>query len=276
MSGGVNGGLIGRWNSRIAPLFWSTDYIPGQAEVSLAHQHVSQKTGSRAYPIRTVRYWMTIELIRQELENRKRVGEEKIVIAELGCNRGQVIRFAGEMARAGEWIGLDFNEECRLEAISAGFKRFICADFDQALPLADDSADIIVFIHVLEHLPRPEFTMSEIARVLKPGGLLVAGSPVLPWPYSVLRDRVLKKRLETGKIKPGAHIQALSRSSWKKLLRRAFLEPEFMNGAYLLRWSGCPLEDYSFWFRLNVAWGALFPQLGNEIYLTARKVGLSN
>jgi SAM-dependent methyltransferase len=155
--------------------------------------------------------------------------------------------------------------------LAAGFGKFIEADFDERLPLGDGVADIVLCVHVMEHLERPEFTVGEIARVLKPGGLLVAGSPVLPWPVSLIRDRGFKKGLAEGRIKRGQHIQALSRPRWRGILKSAGLDVEFMNGAFLVRWSGSKFEDSAFWFRLNVAWGALFPQLGNEVYLSARK-----
>jgi SAM-dependent methyltransferase len=246
-------------------------YIPESVRVSLAHRDITEKAGHRAYPIRVVRYWMTTELLRAELELRQRAGTGRPAIVEMGCNRGHVRRFAGKVAEGGDWVGIDFDASCEGEALEAGFSKFLVADFDQRLPLGDNSADIVLLIHVMEHLDRPEFTAGEIARILKPGGLLVAGTPVLPWPFSNIRDKTLKKRLAEGTISRGQHIQAFSRPRWKSVLRSASLEPEFMNGAFFLRNSGSLLEDSRFWFRLNVAWGALVPQLGNEVYLTARK-----
>ena len=43
----------------------------------------------------------------------------------------------------------------------------------EALPFADASADVVVFGEVIEHLIRPELAVWEIARVLRPGGVLV-------------------------------------------------------------------------------------------------------
>jgi SAM-dependent methyltransferase len=261
-----------RVRRRFAPLFsWPIGYVPERVKVSRSFDHISVRAAKRAYPIRVVRYWMTTELLRGELGKLKAAGVEKPRIVEMGCSRGHVKRFAGEVAEAGDWVGMDFNASCEEEALRTGFSKFIVADFDKKLPLEDGSADIVLCVHVMEHLERPEFTAGEIFRVLKPGGLLVAGSPVLPWPLAGFRDNSFKKGILAGKIKRGQHIQALSRSRWKGILRGAGLEPEFMNGAFLIRSSGNPLEDYRLWFRFNVGWGALFPQLGNEIYLTARK-----
>ena len=43
----------------------------------------------------------------------------------------------------------------------------------QLLPFADATADVVVFSEVIEHLLQPELAVWEIARVLKPGGVLV-------------------------------------------------------------------------------------------------------
>ncbi|MDA0207276.1 MAG: class I SAM-dependent methyltransferase, partial [Acidobacteria bacterium] len=46
-----------------------------------------------------------------------------------------------------------------------------------AIPLATDSFDAALNVVVLEHLPRPDLALAEIARVLKPGGKLLLVAP---------------------------------------------------------------------------------------------------
>jgi ubiquinone/menaquinone biosynthesis C-methylase UbiE len=43
----------------------------------------------------------------------------------------------------------------------------------EKLPLADATADVVVFSEVIEHLLRPELAVWEISRILKPGGVLI-------------------------------------------------------------------------------------------------------
>ena len=46
---------------------------------------------------------------------------------------------------------------------------------DAGLP--DNSTDVVILLHVIEHVPDPHATLSEINRVLKPGGHLVVETP---------------------------------------------------------------------------------------------------
>ena len=43
-----------------------------------------------------------------------------------------------------------------------------------ALPYDDDTFDLVMSAHVLEHVPDPQAALKELQRVLKPGGLLLA------------------------------------------------------------------------------------------------------
>lgn len=67
------------------------------------------------------------------------------------------------------------------EMVSAASKRFAeknidarvqCADIQQ-LPFADQTFDVVLAAHVLEHLPNAVAALEEIRRVLKPGGWLI-------------------------------------------------------------------------------------------------------
>ena len=56
--------------------------------------------------------------------------------------------------------------------------------------LPDDSADVVVMLHVIEHVPDPVETLSEIRRVLKPGGHMVIETPR----YDTFMFRMLGRR----------------------------------------------------------------------------------
>jgi SAM-dependent methyltransferase len=63
-------------------------------------------------------------------------------------------------------------------AIAVGIKGIPCDIINNALPLADDSVDCILFADVIEHLLHsPKFPLNEFWRVLRPGGVCVASTP---------------------------------------------------------------------------------------------------
>ena len=47
----------------------------------------------------------------------------------------------------------------------------------QRIPFPDQSFDTVLNVQVLEHTPRPRLLIAEMARVLKPGGLLILSAP---------------------------------------------------------------------------------------------------
>lgn len=56
--------------------------------------------------------------------------------------------------------------------------------------LQDECADVVILLHVIEHVPDPIATMTEIFRVLKPGGHMVLETPR----YDTLMFRLMGKR----------------------------------------------------------------------------------
>lgn len=83
---------------------------------------------------------------------------------------GPGILTAGATERGAQAIGLDFSAE----AIGIARRNVPNAEFRQgdaqALPFADDSFDAVVCGFGLLHLPEPEKAITEMKRVLKPGG----------------------------------------------------------------------------------------------------------
>lgn len=80
------------------------------------------------------------------------------------------------------------------------------------IPFKDNSVDFIINIAVLEHVPNPEKVVSEIFRVLKPGGIVCSYFPfIVPFhasPYDFSRRtyegmKVLFKDFKTIELVPG-------------------------------------------------------------------------
>lgn len=89
----------------------------------------------------------------------------------------------------------------------------------QELPFDDGSFDVVFYHHVIEHVPDPPDSLTEIARVLRPGGVLFVGTPN--------RHRAISA--------VGAHRQHDWESTWQNKLRenlqdwRARLTGRFRN-----------------------------------------------
>jgi arsenite methyltransferase len=118
---------------------------------------------------------------------------------DVGCGPGSI---TAQLARAagpdGLALGVDISEPMLARAVNAAAGSqvgFLRADA-QRLPLRDHSVDAAVSIAVLQLIPDPAATLSEIARVLRPGGRLAVMVPTLRLPID------LWGRLPTG----GAHV----------------------------------------------------------------------
>jgi SAM-dependent methyltransferase len=152
-----------------------------------------------------------------------------------------------------------------------GYDEVLQCNFEHPLPLEVKSADVVSSLHVFEHLPRPAYSLTQIAPVLAPGGCLLAGTPTMPNLLANWRQAYFRKRLAEGQLMRGGHINSLSPGRWETLLHDSGLEAEFITGSHLVRHTGNPLEDSRLWVRFNQLWGALFPSLGSESCLLARR-----
>ena len=92
-------------------------------------------------------------------------------------------------------------------------------DLNQSLPFKDNSFDVVVMAEVLEHLPYPNITLSEIKRVLKTNGRFIGNLPLayhLKDRWQIIRGR---KLLISG---DPTHLQFLSYEDVKKLMSNFF------------------------------------------------------
>lgn len=101
-------------------------------------------------------------------------------VLECGCGTG--LFWAGRSVPTTVRLTLtDLSEgmvaEARERALTSGYRvdRHEACDV-QALPLDDDSFDVVVANHMLYHVPDPDLAISEIARVLRPDGVLLAAT----------------------------------------------------------------------------------------------------
>ena len=93
-------------------------------------------------------------------------------VLDIGCRDGGLRRFLPPDIR---YQGIDITPEFVGPDI-------LIQDISGGIPFPDATFDYVFCIEVLEHVPNPFGTMSEIHRVLRPGGVLTLS---VPNPYHV-------------------------------------------------------------------------------------------
>jgi DNA-binding transcriptional ArsR family regulator len=96
-------------------------------------------------------------------------------VVDVGSGDGTVAHFLSSRARS--WTCVDRSERvlkaARERLGRSKHTRFVLGDA-QALPLRDNSFDVLLMLHVLTQVESPSRACSEAARVLRSGGLFVA------------------------------------------------------------------------------------------------------
>jgi SAM-dependent methyltransferase len=103
------------------------------------------------------------------------------VVLDVGCGGGKMLRTIDQRHRGLTLLGCDVVEPADIN----GDFRFTALDSSNgALPYEDSSVDIALLVDVLEHVEHPETTVSEMARILRPDGRLLAFVPMEGEPVS--------------------------------------------------------------------------------------------
>src|SRR3989338_9805303 len=93
-------------------------------------------------------------------------------ILDVAGGNGQFMRYLGLM----QADILDISESGLAVAKAAGFGT-IQGDIERRFPISEESYDAAFCFEVLEHLHRPNKTLTEIHNILKPDGVLYLGQP---------------------------------------------------------------------------------------------------
>jgi ubiquinone/menaquinone biosynthesis C-methylase UbiE len=117
-------------------------------------------------------------------------------VLEVGCGTGLVLERIARFARSAR--GVDLSPGMLARARERGLD--VTEGSATDLPFADASFDVTCSFKVLAHVPQIERALAEMARVTRPGGIVIAEF------YNPLSLRALLKRVgPPGKIGQAAH-----------------------------------------------------------------------
>lgn len=94
-------------------------------------------------------------------------------VLDVGCGTGFVTRAAAQLPDVAEAVGIDLSPVFidKARDFSCALKNVVFHEADaRAWPFADQNFDVVVFHTALTHVPEPERALTEVFRVLRPGG----------------------------------------------------------------------------------------------------------
>ena len=159
-------------------------------------------------------YWWFVarrQLVRELIE-RYAPADRDLTILDVGCGTGATLQAVQNQGRE---IGLDRSSTALQFCQQRGLRRLIQATA-QALPVAEESLDVVLALDLLEHIEDDDAAVKELARALRPGGILVVAVPALPelWSeHDEALDHVRRyrgKRLRRLLLEADLHVEKLS------------------------------------------------------------------
>lgn len=122
---------------------------------------------------------------------------ESIRLLDLGAADGKTLAFMAQSLPVKEALGVEYNQaliDCASDLLEPIPNcKVIQGDVTHLVGLEDASFDLVTALALLEHIRNPAEVIKEAARLLKPGGLFVASSPIPFWDHIAVKTGLLKE-----------------------------------------------------------------------------------
>ena len=167
--------------------------------------------------------WIGVEL----------VSTDAVRILEVGCGRGMTLltikQRQEKLGKTCEVVGVDISEDAfatAKERLDAAY--LMDAEDEDFTAYPPGYFDVIIIIHVLEHVVNPWVFLRKWLRYLKVGGHLVIGVPNVSC-YKFLKRLVLHDEFvyEPAGVLDWTHLRFFTNHSLRRILQDAGLEVEY-------------------------------------------------
>ncbi len=181
-------------------------------------------------------------------------------VLDVGCANGSML---SQLPDGVYKAGIDVSEVLLAMAKSKGVDAY-CVDVDtQRLPFPDQTFDLVTATDVIEHVLHTDHLINEINRVLKPGGVFLAGIPNINQPISLVMQFVLDLTPMFAARYRCPHYRDFTARMFKSILATHGFEVMRCEGSYIF-----PFENSSF----SVWMAKRIPRWGAQVLVRARKV----
>jgi ubiquinone/menaquinone biosynthesis C-methylase UbiE len=186
------------------------------------------------------RFWHRGKLVLVERLVKMHLGAGSSLL-EIGCGAGNLLLQA--VVRDSFPVALDLSMQAltfvrsRLEEKTSGPDApcaYACIQsIGELLPLPGERFDCVILSEVIEHLPVPEVSIREAARVLRPGGRLLVTTPNYRslWP---VMEWIVDRSNKAPRMAGEQHISKFQPASLRELLVECGLDIEYFGTIYNL------------------------------------------
>lgn len=212
-----------------------------------------------------------VQFILKALEEyrRARPGAHPVRVLDAGCGDGVLLDRLASIPDI-DLFAVDYNP-LRVQRARSRAPRATVAEGDlTALQFPDESFDVILLNHVLEHVPEDSLAIKELARVLRPEGWLLLGVPNEGCLLARLRNKVFQPSIR----RTTDHVHFYTEPTIRSLVTRAKLHVRSVGREgfftpYLPLHSWLAARDWG--FRLLVWSGKIWPSQAAGLRLLCTK-----